>query len=147
MLSTLGVVFLSIGVIYFTSKKGNSYLEELRFIKEMSGFAGYCYEQIRFLETEKHILISNGAKKYAGLSFLREKIMDYEDFFGYRQQVLDFFEGLGSSDKEGQLSLCLKYKEFFEGEYNAKKEYCKNTNKMYKTLGIFSVAAVVILVI
>ncbi len=147
MYRILGAVILSCGVLYFTNQKGKCYIDEIKFLKEMSEFSNYCYEQIRFLSTERQLLLSRGILKYKALHFLSGDIKSTDNLFGYREGVVDFIENLGTTDKEGQLSLCERYKEYFLSEYNIKKDFCKKQNKMYKMLGIFSVAATLIVAI
>ena len=144
MLKTVGVIIVAIAAITAGFKKSVSLKEKNEFLRQMSQFARYSGEQIRFFRTDTSAIIASGIKKFPLLRFLENGKTSFRTF-GFSKEVSEFMEMLGTSDTEGQINLCERYRVYFEGEFSKSSVTCESQGKAYKMLGALGSAAVIIL--
>ena len=140
-------VFLSVVILIFGGLKVVERKKETSAVTEILDYISLIKTEVSFLSADYDSLYEKGQKRnYNHILFNNGKI-DLSDNCNHstRKLFYDFTSRLGTTDREGQISLCGEYKGRFENILKQRME--KDKEKMQVNTALSLLGAVCVLVV
>ena len=159
MLKLIGAVFVSLSVSSVGWLKYSKYSKRVKYLEAVRQFSFGCADQMRFnknniflilkttkineLSFFKNITEENIADKVKLTSLIFESGVEPMDI----ELILNFLQGLGTSDIEGQTLHCKYYADAFESLLKDAKAELNEKGRLFRTVYLFAGVALFIILI
>ena len=162
MLKALGVIFISSAIAATGFLYSSALKKRTEMLSAMCRFVEKAETQIRYVGNDIFGIISSAAEDeaYKELPFLGEMLRRREDWGKNAIEetvcvpnktdaklIKSFFEGLGQSDCEGQISHCSAYKDFFRAAVKKAMTEQENKGRLSRSLALFAATGLAIILI
>lgn len=133
----IGGIFLAAVFLILSFRKADRIKQNTQTLKEIISFITDCKQNIRYEKMSRHQLLQLGKEKYR-LIFANDKPEGF---------LTDFVDNLGKTDIIGQIALCDRYLHEAEKQLQTCETKNADLEKLYRILGFFGAAALVIMFI
>lgn len=161
MIKIIGMCIVAVAIVFFGFSYSAKYSKRIKILESMILFIEFAENQIRYLGSRVDNIINDAikSKNFNELFFLNDIkecenyrfCTEYQESFPLSkldfEHISLFFDKLGFSDIEGEISHCELYKSLLNDDLlNAKSDY-SNKGKLYKSMSVLIAIAVMIIFI
>lgn len=161
-----GIVFLVGVIVLYGLSCSAKFSKRVNMLESMIAFIEYTENQIRFLGQSTDRILSDGMRmeKFNQLPFfeieknnksVREEVLrnverKYKCDFLHNtdfDHIKGFFKDLGTTDVDGEISICRMYKGLIQSDLNNAKSELYTKGKLYKSMSLLLAVALAIIFI